>query len=176
MQVVLGKQNICKSEEIRSSDLVSQSAPKQKAFVLLCTHRCFSRDTPELHDQLWSVSCKSLLFQALQFNPVWQTDAEEAQYGTQNMRWASQKRKLLQQFPRALTLHTNSSILSMAWWACRRGDIPINPSSSWGGSSLCLLSSEHWGKKKTEKTLCRKMNRGRWCCFPHRAMIWALGK
>lgn len=61
----------------------------------------------------------------------------------------SWRRKSLWQFPHALTLHTNSSILSMAWWACRRGDIPINPSSSWGDSSLWLLSSELWvGEKK----------------------------
>lgn len=32
--------------------------------------------------------------------------------------------------PGHLTLQTNSSILSIAWWACKRGDMPINPSSS----------------------------------------------
>lgn len=83
--------------------------------------------------------------------------------------------KLLQRFPHTLTLHTNSSILSMAWWAWRRGDIPINPSSSWGDSSLCLESSELW-REKTEKTFCRKMNREGWCCFPYKAMIWGLRK
>lgn len=46
--MVLEKQNICKSEEIWTNDVVNQSASKQKAFVLLCTPRCGSRDTPEL--------------------------------------------------------------------------------------------------------------------------------
>lgn len=86
MQTVLEKQNICKSEETGSNDLASQSALNQKAFVLLCIHRCFSRDTPQWHDQLWSLSCKSLLFHILQFNPVWQIDAEEVQYCYLNMR------------------------------------------------------------------------------------------
>lgn len=88
----------------------------------------------------------------------------------------SWRRKSLWQFPHALTLHTNSSILSMAWWACRRGDIPINPSSSWGDSSLWLLSSELWvGEKK--KKFCKKVNRERSCCFPYKTVIiWGVGK
>lgn len=36
----------------KKSDLVNESAFNQKAFILLCTHGCFSRETPQLHDQL----------------------------------------------------------------------------------------------------------------------------
>lgn len=43
--MVLEKYSICKYEVTwEKNDLVNESALNQKAFILLCTHRCFLRD------------------------------------------------------------------------------------------------------------------------------------
>lgn len=37
--------------------LVNEASLKQKAFILLCSHRCFERETPQLPHQLQSLIC-----------------------------------------------------------------------------------------------------------------------